>query len=59
MGHAVTERTSATGATGATGEGRASEVFGFAAKVIGIGIFAGLVLTYCQFMIDACFRGLH
>ena len=56
MGHAVTER---TGATGATGEGRASEVFGFAAKVIGIGIFAGLVLTYCQFMIDACFRGLH
>jgi hypothetical protein len=50
MGHAVTERHSA---------GRAGEVFGFAAKVIGIGIFAGLMITYCQFMIDACFRGLH
>ena len=30
-----------------------------AAKLIGIGIFAGLMITYCQFLIDACFRGLH
>jgi hypothetical protein len=38
---------------------RASETFGFALKVIGIGLFAGLTITYCQFLIDACFKGLH
>ena len=32
---------------------------GFAAKVIGIGVVAGLMLTYCNALIDACFRGLH
>jgi hypothetical protein len=35
------------------------ESVGFAAKVIGIGLFAGLVLTYCNVLIDACFRGLR
>jgi len=40
-------------------EHRTGEVLGFAAKVIGIGIFAGLMITYCQFLIDACLRGLH
>jgi hypothetical protein len=35
------------------------ESVGFAAKVIGIGVFAGLMLTYCNALIDACFRGLH
>jgi hypothetical protein len=35
------------------------EAVGFAAKVIGIGLFAGLMLTYCNVLIDACFRGLH
>jgi len=39
--------------------GRTGEVVGFAAKLIGIGVFAGLMITYCQFLIDACFRGLH
>jgi hypothetical protein len=38
---------------------RSKESVGFAAKVIGIGVFAGLVLTYCNALIDACFRGLH
>jgi hypothetical protein len=32
---------------------------GFAAKVIGIGVAAGLMLTYCNALIDACFRGIH
>jgi hypothetical protein len=32
---------------------------GFAAKVIGIGVFAGLMLTYCNALIDACFRGIR
>jgi hypothetical protein len=31
----------------------------FAAKVIGIGVVAGLMLTYCNALIDACFRGLR
>jgi hypothetical protein len=35
------------------------EAVGFAAKVIGIGVAAGLMLTYCNALIDACFRGLH
>jgi hypothetical protein len=39
--------------------GRSSDSVGFAAKVIGIGVFAGLMLTYCNALIDACFRGLH
>jgi hypothetical protein len=38
---------------------RTNESMGFAAKVIGIGVFAGLMLTYCNALIDACFRGLH
>jgi len=38
---------------------RRKESVGFAAKVIGIGVFAGLMLTYCNALIDACFRGLH
>jgi hypothetical protein len=40
-------------------EKRTNESVGFAAKVIGIGVFAGLMLTYCNALIDACFRGLH
>jgi hypothetical protein len=36
-----------------------SGVWAFAAKVIGIGLCAGLMLVYCQFLLDACFRGLH
>jgi hypothetical protein len=39
--------------------GKSAESVGFAAKVIGIGVFAGLMLTYCNALIDACFRGLH
>jgi hypothetical protein len=38
---------------------RPRESVGFAAKVIGIGVFAGLMLTYCNALIDACFRGLR
>jgi hypothetical protein len=40
-------------------ESNAGEAIGFALKVIGIGLFAGLTMTYCQFLIDACFKGLH
>ena len=49
MAHALTSR----------GHHRAHDAFVFGAKLIGIGVFAGLMITYCQFMIDACFRGLH
>jgi hypothetical protein len=49
MGHALTRRAS---------DGRTSTV-GLAAKLIAIGIFAGLTIIYCQVLIDACFRGLH
>ena len=39
--------------------GRPGGAVAFAVKVIGIGLFAGLTLVYCQFLLDACFRGLH
>jgi hypothetical protein len=32
---------------------------GFAIKVIGVGLFAGLVLTYCNILLDACMAGIH
>jgi hypothetical protein len=32
---------------------------GLAIKVIGVGLFAGLVMTYCQYLVDACFKGLR
>jgi len=50
MGHALTSRQH---------HGRASEIARLAAKLIGIGVIAGLIIIYCQFLIDACFRGLH
>lgn len=31
----------------------------FAVKVIGVGIFAGLVLTYCNVLLDACMSGIR
>jgi len=36
-----------------------AESVGFAAKLIGLGVLAGLMLTYCNALIDACLRGLH
>ena len=38
---------------------RSGRAWAFAAKVIGIGLFAGLMLTYCNALIDACFSGLR
>jgi len=52
MGHAISSREHHR-------HNRATEAVGFAAKLIGVGIFAGLMIMYCQFLIDACFRGLH
>lgn len=40
-------------------EGRAVDAVGFAIKVIGIGAFTGLILTYCNVLLDACFRGIR
>jgi len=31
----------------------------FAIKVIGVGVFAGLVLTYCNVLLDACMSGIR
>jgi hypothetical protein len=53
MAHAITSR------DGRVHGGRVHDAVVFTAKLIGIGIFAGLMITYCQYMIDACFRGLH
>ena len=32
---------------------------GFAFRVIGVGLFAGVVLTYCNMLIDACMAGIR
>ena len=50
------EEMNGVGADASKGKG---ESVGFAAKVIGVGVAAGLMLTYCSALIDACFRGLH
>jgi hypothetical protein len=47
------------GSEGRLPERARGESVTFAAKVIGVGVFAGLMLTYCNALIDACFRGLH
>ena len=31
----------------------------FAFKVISVGLFAGLVLTYCNMLLDACLSGIR
>jgi len=31
----------------------------FAVKVIGVGVFAGLMLAYCNALLDACMSGIH
>jgi hypothetical protein len=41
-----------------TGTGSGS-AWAFGAKVIGVGIFAGLVLTYCNVLLDACMSGIR
>lgn len=48
----LARRTSAT-----TGGDGAGETLGFAAKMVGIGLCAGLALVSCQFLIDALFHG--
>jgi len=46
-------------------EGGRSQVSGrrasvaFAIKVVGVGIFAGLILTYCNALLDACMSGIR
>ena len=49
-----------TVAGGSTGDGGVTgESLGFAAKMVGIGLCAGLALVSCQFVIEACFRALR
>jgi hypothetical protein len=37
----------------------AGEGLGFAIKVLGVGLFAGLMLTYCNVLLDACMSGIR
>ena len=39
--------------------GSRSTALGFAFKVISVGLFAGLALTYCTMLIDACMAGIR
>jgi hypothetical protein len=40
-------------------DGRLARSAGFAAKMVGIGLGAGLLLVVCQFLIDAWFRAIR
>ena len=42
-----------------SGEGIAGGSLGFAAKMVGIGLCAGLALVSCQALIDALFYATH
>jgi hypothetical protein len=41
------------------GDRRLAGSAGFAAKILAIGVFAGLLLVACQFLIDAWFRAIR
>ncbi len=38
---------------------RSGYALGVAVKVVGVGIFVALMLTYCNVLLDACIRGIH
>lgn len=38
---------------------KASEVAGVLGKVVGTGLFAALVYSYCNVLLDACVRGVQ
>ena len=44
---------------GRFGNQRLAGSAGFAVKMVGIGLFAGLLLVVCQFLIDAWFRAIR
>ncbi len=41
------------------GGDRLLEGAGFAVKMVGVGVLAGLLLVVCQFVIDAWFRAIR
>ena len=57
-GGAVVAGRGVTGSQGAAGEGLGFAAK-FAAKMVGIGLCAGLGLVSCQLAIEACFRVLR
>ena len=38
---------------------RVSEVVGIVGKLVGVGLFATLVYSYCNVLIEACVRSVH
>jgi hypothetical protein len=38
---------------------KASDLLGIAGKLLGIGLFGALMYTYCNVLIETCFRGVH
>jgi hypothetical protein len=39
-------------------QSKASELAGLVGKLVGVGVFAALIYSYCNVLIEACFRGL-
>jgi len=35
------------------------DLAGLTGRVIGLGMFVGLVYTYCHVLVESCFRGIH
>lgn len=38
---------------------RTSERLGIVGKLVGVGVFAALIYSYCNVLIEACFRGVR
>jgi hypothetical protein len=38
---------------------KATDVVGVLGKLVGAGLFAALVYSYCNVLIEACVRGVH
>lgn len=38
---------------------RMRDLVGLTGRVVGLGLFVGLVYTYCHVLVEGCFRGIR
>ena len=38
---------------------KVTDLLGLAGRLAGLALFVGLLYTYCQVLVETCFRGLH
>jgi hypothetical protein len=38
---------------------RMRDLLGLTGRLVGLGLFVGLVYTYCHVLVESCFQGIH